>query len=190
MTVYRLSFNGLLHEQSTNALRNHIAQIIEQKDFDSLTIAFASEGGNTDQGLSLYNFLRNLPIPVHMHAVGHVGSIAVPVFLAGHKRTCTPYSRFFFHAYDWGFVGRQTRDRITEALKRLESDISISSEIVAKNTQISSEQLKEFYGNSPIPTILTPKEAQKVGIIEKITELNPTGSVQPNIALWTVGWQS
>lgn len=190
MTIYRLSFNGPLHERSTNALRYRIAEIIERKDFDSLTVIFASGGGSTDQGLSLYNFLRSLPIPVHMHAVGHVGSMAVPVFLAGHRRTCTPHSRFFFHAYDWTFEGKQTRDRITEALKRLESDIPISSEIVAKHTKIPPAQLEEFYGNSPTPTILTPKEAQKVGIVEEITELNPTGSVQPNISLWTVGWQS
>ena len=35
-----------------------------------------------------------------MHAVDDVGSVAVPVFLSGHKRTLR-YSRFFFHAYDW-----------------------------------------------------------------------------------------
>jgi len=189
MTLYRLSFNGLLHEQSTNALKERIAQIIEQSDFESLTIIFASEGGSTDQGISLYNFLRSLPVPIHMHAVGHVGSMAIPVFLAGHSRTCTPYSRFFFHAYDCGFEERQTIGQITEVLKRLENDIKISNEIVAKYTKIPPEQLKKLYNNSPTSAIFTPQEAQKVGIVEKITELNPMGILQPGIALWTVGWQ-
>ncbi|MFH1158321.1 MAG: ATP-dependent Clp protease proteolytic subunit [Pseudomonadota bacterium] len=188
MTLYRLSFNGILHEQSTNALRNRIVQIIEQSDFESLTIIFASEGGSTDQGLSLYNFLRSLPVPIHMHAVGHVGSMAIPVFLAGHKRTCTPSSRFFFHTYDWGFEGRQEIDRITEALKRLESDIKISNEIVAKHTKIPPEQREKFYNNSPTPTIFTPQVAKEVGIVEEITELNPMGITQPGIVLWTVDW--
>lgn len=188
MTVYRLSFNGALHELSTNALRDRIAQIIEQIDFESLTIIFASEGGSTDQGISLYNFLRSLPIPIHMHAVGHVGSMAIPVFLAGHKRTCTPYSRFFFHAYDWGFEGRQMSNRITEALKRLESDIKISNEIVAKHTKIPHKQLNKFYDDTSIPTIFTPQEAQEVSIVKKITELNSTGITQPGTSLWTVSW--
>ena len=78
-------------------------------------ILFSSQGGSTDQGLALYNFIRELPVPIHMHAVGHVGSMAIPVFVAGDRRTATPVSRFFFHAYQWGFEGRQTCDGIAEA---------------------------------------------------------------------------
>lgn len=185
---YRLVFNGSLYEAQANALRHRIAVIIERPDFQSLTIMFSSEGGSTDQGLSLYNFIRALPIQVHMHASGHVGSMAVPVFLAGHKRTCTPYSRFFFHAYDWSFEGRQMSDRIAEALKRLDSDIKLSREITQRHTKLEAARLDELYGRSPAPTIFTPEEAKEFGIIDGIVELNPNGIIQPNIAVWTVGW--
>lgn len=185
---YRLSFNGSLYEQQTNALRNRIAQIFERPDCESLTILFSSEGGSTDQGLALYNHIRALPRPITMHSVGHVGSMAVPVFLAGHKRTCTPFSRFFFHAYDWGFEGRQMSDRIAEALQRLDSDIKLSEEIAKKHTKIPADRLAELYGRTPKPTIFTPEEAKALGIVEDIVELNPTGEPQPNVALWTVGW--
>jgi ATP-dependent protease ClpP protease subunit len=99
---YRLVFNGSIYEQQANALRGRIATILERTDFTSLTLVFSSEGGSTDQGLALYNFIRQLPVPIHIHAVGHVGSIAVPVYLSGHRRTCTPYARFFFHAIRLG----------------------------------------------------------------------------------------
>jgi ATP-dependent protease ClpP protease subunit len=185
---YRLVFNGMLYETQTNALRGRIATILERQDFESLTILFSSEGGSTDQSLALYNFLRALPLPVHMHGVGHIGSASVPVFLGGHRRTCTPFARFFFHAYDWGFEGRQMSDRIAEALQRLRSDIALSRQIAERHTSLSSERLDQLYATSPTPTIFTPEEARQVRIVEEVLELNPTGAAQANVALWTVGW--
>jgi ATP-dependent protease ClpP protease subunit len=186
--IYRLVFNGELYQAQTNALRHRIATILELRDCESLTVVFSSQGGNTDEGIALYNFIRSLQRNVDMHAVGHVGSMAIPVFLAGTKRTCTPYSRFFFHAYDWGFDGRQMSDRIAEALQRLDSDINISRDIVAKHTTIPAEKLSTLYGRAPQPTIFRPEEAKEVGIVEGIVELNPTGENQPNVAVWTVAW--
>ena len=183
-----ISFNGPTDLQPTNKLKDRIAQVLEQANFKSLTVLFASEGGSTDQSLSLYNFIRSLPQPITMHAVGHVGSAAIPVFLAGHKRTCTPYSRFFFHAYDWGFDGRQMSNRIAEAMQRLDSDIKLAADIAARHTSIPLEQLDEMYSRAPTPTILTPEEAKAVGIVESVVELNPSGKAEGSVALWTVNW--
>lgn len=188
MTAFRLSFNGHIYEVQANALQNRIAQILERQDYESLTILFASEGGSTDQSLSLYNFIQSLPVPIHIHAVGHVGSASIPAFVSGHKRTCTPYSRFFFHAYDWGFEGRQMRDRVTEALQRLDSDIQLARQIVEKHTKISADKLDVLYGPAPTPTIIMPNEAKDLGLVEEIIELNPEGTPQPDVAMWTVGW--
>lgn len=185
---YRLVFNGTLYETQANALRSRVATILERQDFEDLAIIFSSQGGSTDQGLALYNFFRVLSRPVHMHAVGHVGSIAVPVFLAGHRRTCAPFARFFFHAYDWGFDGRQMSDRIAEALQRLRSDIELSRQIAERHTSLSPDRLNELYATSPTPTIFRPEEARQAGIVEEILELNSTGAAQANVALWTVGW--
>jgi len=188
MTDFRLSFNGSIHEPQANALRTRIAQILERQDCESLCVLFSSEGGGTDQSVSLYNFLRHLPRPIHMHAVGHVGSTAIPVFLGGHQRTCAPTARFFFHVYDWGFEGRQTLGRISEAMVRLESDIAAARTIVGERTRIPPERLGEMYRSDPKPTIYTPEEARKVGIVSDILLLNPGGQPEPNVAVWTVGW--
>ena len=50
------------------------------------------------------------PTVIHMHAVGHVRSMAIPVFLAGKPRTCALSLGFSSHAYDRGFEGRQISD--------------------------------------------------------------------------------
>lgn len=185
MTNYNLAFSDVLYAKQGIYLRSRIAAIFDRDDCESLTILFSSEGGSTDESLSLYNFIRALPRPIHMHAGGHVGSAAIPVFLAGHIRTCTPFSRFFFHAYDWVFEGRQMSDRIAEALQRLNSDIDLSRDIAARHTSIPPDRLEELYRTTPAPTIFTPNEAKDLGIVEEITELNPTGAVQPNTAIWT-----
>jgi ATP-dependent protease ClpP protease subunit len=185
---YRLVFNGMLYELQSNALRHRTATILERQDFESLVILFSSEGGSTDQSLALYNFFRELPVPVHMHGVGHVGSASIPVFLAGNRRTCTPMARFFFHAYDWAFEGRQMSDRIAEALQRLHSDIELSREIAARHTRLTPERLNKLYSTSPTPTIFTPQEAMEAGIIEEVRQLNPASATQTNVAVWTVGW--
>jgi len=185
---YLLAFNGGIYEKQANALRDRIGQILLQADCENLTVLFSSEGGSTDSGLALYNVIRSLPKPIHIHSVGHVGSMAIPVFLAGHKRTCSPQSRFFFHAYDWGFEGRQISDRITEAMQRLTSDIALSKQIAQRHTTIPTNQLDELYRNSPTPTIFSPEQAKAVGIVEDIIELNPTGAAQPNTVMWTVNW--
>ena len=185
MTKYLLAFNGHIYVQQATNLRARIATIFERQDCESLTLLLSSEGGSTDECMSLYNFIRALPRPLHIHAIGHVGSAAIPVFLAGHRRTCTPFSRFFFHAYDWGFEGRQMTDRIQEALQRLVSDIEIHKAIAAKHTKIPAEKLEELYRTSPKPTIFKPDEAKTFGIVEEITELNPSGALQPDTVIWT-----
>jgi hypothetical protein len=70
---------------------------------------------------------------------------------AGHERTCSPYSRLLFHAYDWGFECRQMSDRIAEALMRLGSGIKLSRDITQRHTTIPAAKLDELYGRTPTP---------------------------------------
>jgi ATP-dependent protease ClpP protease subunit len=188
MTDFRLVFNGGIEETPANALRARIAQILERPDCQSLTILFSSSGGSCAQGLSLYNFIRALPKPIRMHAIGVVESMAVPVFLSGHERTCSPLSRFFFHTYDYGFTGRQTRNGISEALAKLDQDIELSRQIVGQRATVPEDLLSKLYSSIAAPTLLSPQEAKGYGIVTDICELNAAGEPQPNVAIWTVGW--
>lgn len=183
-TEYRLAFSGGLNLANAANLRSRIAHVLEQPDFGSLTLVYSSEGGSTDQSLSLYNFISRLPVPVHIHAAGHVGSASVPLFLSGHRRTCAEFSRFFFHEYDWGFDGRQTLRRITEAVQRLTSDIELAREIIQRNTKATSKILKALDGTAA-PTILTPEKAKELGFVHDICELSDTPPQGDKIAIWT-----
>ena len=80
---YRIAFGININHDSANTLRARIVGALSQANFGSLTILFSSEGGSTDHSLSLFNYISQLPVPVHTHGMGHIGSSAVPVFLAG-----------------------------------------------------------------------------------------------------------
>jgi ATP-dependent protease ClpP protease subunit len=184
-TEYRLAFGADIYSEAVSNLRSRIADIIERDDFGSLMILFSSAGGNTDNSLALYNFLTQLPVPVHMHGMGHIGSAAVPVFLAGSKRTCSPFARFFFHEYVWGFDGGdRTLFQINEATDRLKSDIEFARKIMRARAKLPDKYLQALDGQAD-PEIIEPADAKNYGLVEDILELAKTGADGMKVAVWT-----
>ena len=181
---YRLGFGSNIDLPGANVLRARICQILERVDFGSLVIMFSSDGGSTDQSLALFNFLSQLPVPVRMHAVGHVGSTAIPVFLAGSARTSSPIARFFFHEYDWGFIGRQTLNRIDEAVKRLRSDIELSREIIKTRTQLPPNILQAIDGGAA-SAVVSPIEAKLFGLVDDVCNISELGSNGMKVVVWS-----
>jgi ATP-dependent Clp protease protease subunit len=185
---YRLVFNGPINETPCNALRHRIASILERPDFDDLSLLFSSDGGNTDNSMALYNFIRTLPMPVNIHAMGHVGSAAVPVFLAGAKRTCAPISRFFLHEYGWTFEQRKTLVQIQEAVQRLESDVSIALKIIGERTSIDLGLAEKVMRGALNPIVYDPEQAKAAGIVSEVLDLSAINAPSKDVAVWTVGW--
>ena len=181
---YRLGFGSNIDLPGANVLRARICEIFERADFGSLVIMFSSGGGDTDQSLALFNFINQLPVPVRMHAVGHVGSCAVPVFLAGSTRTSVPFARFFFHEYHWTFTETQTLYRIDEAVKRLRSDIELSREIIKTRAQVPAELLQALDGRSP-PAVVSPERAKAFGLVDDVCNLSELGSNGMKVVVWS-----
>jgi ATP-dependent protease ClpP protease subunit len=182
---YRLAFASDISLDTANNLRSRIAEILERPDFGALTILFSSEGGSTDQSLALYNYITELSVPVHMHAVGHVGSSSVPVFLAADNRTCASHARFFFHEYFWEFEGEQTLRRINEAVQRLSDDIEWAKKIIGARTKAGPDLLEALAGAAP-SKILLPEEAKQLGFVNDVRDLKgiPRGGLP--FVVWTV----
>ena len=171
---YRLAFGSYINVETANNLRAQICNVLARDDFGDLIIMFSSDGGDTDQSIALFNFINRLPVPVRMHAIGHVGNTAIPVFLAAKNRTAEPSARFFFHEYDWGFVGRQTLNRIDEALKRLRSDIETAQEIIKARTNVPADVLKSIDGGAA-SSLITVDQAKSFGLINDICSIRETG---------------
>lgn len=185
---YRLVFNGPVKASPGNALRARAAAILEQPDFESLTVIFSTDGGDTKEGLSLYNFFRSLPCPVKMHAVGHVESMGVPIFLAGASRSCSPISRFYFHPFAWTFDQAQRLDGLDDVEARFLNDVVTARKIVDERAGLPAEIMRTLYGRGSRPVVADPAKALEWGLVDRIEELNPRSESQPGVALWTVTW--
>lgn len=168
-TEYRLVFGHNITPDTASVLKDQICKTLSHKDFGNLVVMFSSIGGNTNQSIALFNFIRSLTFPIHMHAMGHVGSAAIPVFLAADKRTAEPLARFHFHEYHWNFDGAQTLNSIEEASNLLRNDIQAAQKIICDRTRLTDgdDIIKAVDGTKPSATI-EAKEAVPHGIIDDI----------------------
>jgi ATP-dependent Clp protease, protease subunit len=186
---FRLTFNGEITAQSTNAMRHRIATILEQKEFGSLTILFSSFGGQPREGVALYHFIAQLPVPVHIHNMGHVESAAIPIYLAGKRRTAEVISRFLFHSYNWTFGPAAVRlPDINEASKQLSNEANLTVEIIKKECKVPNDIVGLIGADAtPGTRLVDVTEAKTFGLVHEIGGLAaPAPGWQ--VAVWTVGW--
>ena len=102
MALHIVHFIGPINHNSASAIRNNCLQAV-QNGATEIELHMSSEGGNMTAGFALYFFLKSLPVPLTTHNIGSVESVAVVIFLAGHKRYACPGTRFLIHPLHWGF---------------------------------------------------------------------------------------
>ena len=135
-----LTFFGQINPPSSSNLRLHLSNLVHQKA-RQVTLLFASGGGSTDDGMALFTYLRALPFELTIHAVGLVGSMGIPVFLAGKNRIASQNARFFFHDYTSNFVqynGPMTREQQMGNTLLLTDAVNWTKDILKANTTSGS----------------------------------------------------
>ena len=90
------SFDGEIDAASANRIAGALIACANT-GFDECYLCLSSPGGTVANGTFLHNFIRGLPIPVIMHNIGQVSSVAVTVFLAADERYCSSRSIFMIH---------------------------------------------------------------------------------------------
>lgn len=165
-----VTFFGEIAPPYTNTLRACLCGYI-QDGARKITILFASPGGSVDDGLALYTFLTALPVELTMHAVGIVGSMAVPVFLAGQKRIASANARFHFHEFSWTYPngGNVTQSTMNDNSVRLNEVLEWSKELVATKTLLAKKDIKRLRLFDH-PFYMKPADALSYGIISSIEE--------------------
>lgn len=79
-----VSFVADINPITTEVLLHNVFTLMGQ-GYNHLYFLFSTVGGNVDNGITLYNILRGLPIEITMHNSGSVNSIGNVIFLAGKK---------------------------------------------------------------------------------------------------------
>lgn len=101
MTVHVIHFVASITPTSTFQLIDLASKAASARDATELHVHISSTGGSTENGFALYEFFQSLPIPVTMHNIANIESMAVIVYLAGSTRLAASTARFKIHSLHW-----------------------------------------------------------------------------------------
>ncbi len=147
-----------------NALRNKYKRI---------NLLLSSPGGSVFHGLSIYNFLKGIPVEIFTYNFGTVDSIGIVIYSAGQKRFSVPHARFLIHGVRFNFSGNASFDdkQIEEHLKSLRIDQENIARVIADTTGKPLHKIEEDMNNR---TTLNPSQAKDYGLVHEIkSELLP-----------------
>jgi len=142
----------------------------------------SSGGGLVDEGLSLYGFVRSLPVGITIHNIGHIDSIALAVYLAGARRLANPDATFLIH--DFYFpqpVPVSNRHQAADIGVGLTGARSKMVDILKASTKMTEEQFQslKFLEEG---SIQTAEAAKQCGITHEIQQaVVPAGTELFNI---------
>ena len=126
-----------------------------------------SPGGLVNAGLGVYDTMQYIKSPVSTLCIGQASSMGSFLLAAGEKgkRFSLPNSRIMVHQPSAGFQGQATdieihANEIMSLKKRL-------NEIYSKHTGRTVEEIKNALERDKF---MTPQEAKKFGLIDKVVE--------------------
>lgn len=153
-----------------NATANKFMALVNNKIREGkqrITVLISSPGGQTSAGISVYNFLKGLPVEVITHNFGLSDSIAVIIFCSGTRRLTTPNSRFLIHGIGFDAqTGQRFDERLLgERLEGIRNERAIISTIISQNTNRSLENVENDMLRG---VVWSPEQAVEYGLVHEI----------------------
>ena len=163
------TFAGLLDETAVQCIFKSVA-IFTQKRTQHLHLLLQSDGGVVGNGVSLYNFFKNLPLDLTVYNTGTVWSAAVLAYLGAKHRKTSAHATFLLHRTTNTLqYGREAQYRaVTENLalddRRIEA-------ILRNHVFLSADKWAGL--NTVGSLLLTAEESIACGIAEELGEFCP-----------------
>lgn len=157
---------GGVSEQSISTVVYQLLYLANQ-NHKPIHLVVSTYGGSVDEMFSLYDTIRFLPCPVHTIALGKVMSAGVLLLASGvkGKRLIGSSARLMMHPISGGFYGNVFESMSeTAEFKRLQ-DLMVNS--LQKESKMTKEQIENIM-KSGHDYYVTPEEAVKLGIVDKI----------------------
>ncbi|MFK0089673.1 ATP-dependent Clp protease proteolytic subunit [Pseudomonas sp. NPDC090755] len=141
MALHVIHFMNSINSETLSALQSASLGALREGATE-IAIHLSSDGGSTDHGFAAYHFLRSLPVPLTMHCIGNVESMAIIMFLAGERRLAVPHAKFKIHPLHWGFnAGSVDHDRLVEFGESLDFDADRYAVIFEERTKNAEKPL-------------------------------------------------
>lgn len=147
-----------------------IAQLLHLATLSTkpIHLVLSTYGGSVDEMFSLYDTIKFLPAPVHTVALGKVMSAGVLLLASGTKgkRLIGASSRIMMHPISGGAMGNIFEvENQTKEMRALQDRMVT---MLAKETNMKRPYIERFVMGRKVDHYLTPDEAIKLGIADKI----------------------
>lgn len=157
-------------EVSEHAVAMVIAQLLHLANLNRnpIYLVVSTYGGSVDEMFSLYDIIKFLPCPVHTIALGKVMSAGVLLLSSGvkGKRLIGGSARIMIHPVSGGVMGNIFElEHASQEAKRLQG---LMVERLVKETKMTKEHIEDRFMKPMLDYYLTPPEAIKLGIVDKI----------------------
>lgn len=162
---------GTIDRKAASDAIEWINDQIYSKPISRLRLLISSDGGSFGAAISLYMYLKAIPIEVETIGFGVVDAAAVLVFLGGKRRLAVEDCQFFFHE------GRYTVSEPTapihtheEAIAVFKRELNETIHIIASETGNDGEVVANMLRRSKM---MLAFEAKDFGLCNKIVKKLP-----------------
>jgi ATP-dependent Clp protease protease subunit len=155
------------YDQSEQVIKN--LHILDNLNNDPITILMNSNGGDCDQGMSIYEAIRLCKSHVTVKVIGQVQSMAAWILQIADHRIMSKNSRLMVHTGTMGLSDDHPENN-KKWMKQWEKDEIIFEDILLekiklKHIDFTRKKIKDMLR---FDTILTPEEALELGLIDEI----------------------
>ncbi|MDX1907667.1 MAG: ATP-dependent Clp protease proteolytic subunit [Bacteroidia bacterium] len=123
---------------------------------EPIRLLINSNGGSVYDGLGIISAMRLSQTPVHTYAMGSVMSMALFIYVSGHKRLVAPYTTFMYHQLS--FFAWDKMEGIKEQIAEGERIEALCEALLAEHTDIKPEIL-DPYKKQKSEWYFSPQEA-------------------------------
>ena len=147
-TIY-LNFFGQITDVSATKFMAAVAEVMKLDTPECLYFLFSSAGGNVEAGVTIYNYLRALPIKIIMHNNGSIDSIANVIFHAAEERLAAPHATFLFHGVGISLGEKPTlnHSQLKELLSQISALETKIANIIASRCALTIQEIQNLFLN-------------------------------------------
>src|ERR1700730_594321 len=140
------------------------------REHEELYLCLSTPGGEVASGITIYNFLRGLPVKIITHNIGNIDSIGNAIFLSGETRKASQHSTFMFHGvgFDIKAQMRLEEKNIRELTDAMSADHKRMADIIADRTNLSLDEARKLFAEARTKDA---NDALKAGVIHEISDL-------------------
>jgi ATP-dependent protease ClpP protease subunit len=165
-TTAIINFIGKVTLKKTNDLTSFIHKQLSEGVQDFI-ININSNGGDSDAGISAYQYLKQLPVAISTYNTGNVQSSAALIYCSGTKRYALPHAFFMLHGSSTRYAEGMSFVEIAALGKLSTIHRQAFVDIFMKCTDVETPQLESYFSSADAQ-YFTAAEAQKIGLVQEI----------------------